>query len=453
MEGRRFSSPGILCFIRRTISSAVLASVAMFFALPQAWGSGPVFTVGSATFPSTPVGQSHTQNVTLTVNTAVPITSIALGPNFTEYKLGAITGCTIDPTGNTVVPANSVCTIPVTFTPAMPGTASAPPPISRSAPLLVTDVESGKANGSSFALTGSATGAVFAFAPGFINSVVGNPSFAGGFGTPGCPNQTDARGDGCPATDAEVYPSSMAVDPAGNIYISDGPEKVIHRVDAATQIITVYAGKLLVQGASGSGGPATSATFFNPGPLTIDQAGTVYLYDITSGIWTINPASGIATVIGGEGGYTPEEAIAQGKTIAQTTLPEVGAMLADSAGNLYVSTYETGSVYKINLTTGLLTAVVGNGTFANPAKGVPGVATSAQLGQLTGLAIDSKGNLYIGDIGNAVVYKVDTGGNISAYAGTQATSAEFQAGCTDDSGEWGPATSGFIGLASCMEFV
>ena len=162
MFGHRFRSSGSQHSILRNVAPAVTAAVALLALLPQAWSATPTFTVANNVFPSTEIGKSTTQNVTLTVNTAVPITSIALGPNFTEYKLGAITGCTIDSSGNTIVAASSVCTIPVPFTPAVPGTASAPPPISRSAPLLVTDVEGGKPNGYSFALSGSATGAVFA---------------------------------------------------------------------------------------------------------------------------------------------------------------------------------------------------------------------------------------------------------------------------------------------------
>ena len=135
MVGHRFGSSGILHSIPRALASVVTAAVACLAPLPQAWSATPTFTVANNVFPSSEVGKSTTQNVTLTVNTAVPITSIALGPNFTEYKLGSITGCTIDPSGTTIVAANSVCTIPVTFTPVLPGTASAPPPISRSAPL------------------------------------------------------------------------------------------------------------------------------------------------------------------------------------------------------------------------------------------------------------------------------------------------------------------------------
>ena len=164
----------------RAVRSIVLAAVALLAALSQAWAATSTFTVGNSTFPSTAVGNSFSQNVTLTVNTAVPITSIAIAPNFTEYTIGTITGCTIDPTGVTVVPAASVCTIPVKYTPSRPGSAAAPPPISRSAPLLVKDVESGKPNGYSFALTGSATGPVFAFAPGYNTAFVGNSTFVGG---------------------------------------------------------------------------------------------------------------------------------------------------------------------------------------------------------------------------------------------------------------------------------
>jgi hypothetical protein len=207
MVGFRFPSLSVPRCFRHPFCPATAALAFLAF-LPQAWGSGPTFTVANTTFPSTAVGKSTSQNVTLTVNVAVPITSIAIAPNFTEYTLGAITGCTIDPTGHTVVAAGSVCTIPVTFKPALPGSATAPPPISRSAPLLVKDVESGNPNGYSFALSGSATGPVFAFAPGYITADGGNSTFVGGF-TPGSPGETDPRGNGCPATKQPSTPRQL----------------------------------------------------------------------------------------------------------------------------------------------------------------------------------------------------------------------------------------------------
>ena len=77
----------------------------------------------------------------------------------------------------------------------------------------------------------------------------------------------------------------------------------------------------------------------------------------------------------------------------KTCFGYIGAILIDPAGNIYIALYTTGSVYRIDAVTGLITAVAGNGTAAFPAKGVPGVAANAQLGQLQGMAMDSKGNL------------------------------------------------------------
>ena len=69
---------------------------------------------------------------------------------------------------------------------------------------------------------------------GVITTVAGNGN--------GCPQETDGLGDGCPATDAFIQPVSVAVDDAGNLFISDGGHALIRRVDAVTQIMTLVAG-------------------------------------------------------------------------------------------------------------------------------------------------------------------------------------------------------------------
>ena len=86
----------------------LMTSIIFFSAAEMGVAATPTFTFGNGVFPTAPVGQSTTQSVTLTVNTAVPITSIAISPDFTEYKMGTVSGCTIDSTGNTIVAAGSV---------------------------------------------------------------------------------------------------------------------------------------------------------------------------------------------------------------------------------------------------------------------------------------------------------------------------------------------------------
>jgi hypothetical protein len=77
MAGFRFPSLSVSLSFKRVIAP-VAAALALLAALPQAWGVVPTFTVANTTFPTTTVGMSATQNVTVTVNTAVPITSISI---------------------------------------------------------------------------------------------------------------------------------------------------------------------------------------------------------------------------------------------------------------------------------------------------------------------------------------------------------------------------------------
>jgi sugar lactone lactonase YvrE len=431
-----------------------LAGAMLLATSVAAYAATPTFTVGNNVFAATAVGQSTTQNVTLTVNTAVPITGIALGSNVKEYTLGTITGCTIDPSGNTVVPANAVCTIAVTFKPLAAGKGTAASPIARSAPLLVMDIEGGKATGYSFALTGTGTGPVLSLSPGYITAFVGNPTYDGGFVEPGCMTQTDNIGDGCPATEARPYISSMALDAAGNLYIADGPVYVIHKVDAVTGMISVIAGTAHTQApyaGYGAGGPATSAEFYNPGPITVDLAGNIYVVDYgLYGVEKINAATGILTIVAGGGSYAP----GTGHTATQTSFPEIVAILADPAGNLYLASPGSGkaSVYRVDALTQLVTVVAGNGTYTSPATGDGGPAASATLGSPIALAMDSGGNLYIADESNNAIRRVDaTSEEISTYAGT-GVNVNAQANCMDDAGDGAAATKAFISNPGALAF-
>ena len=109
------------------------------------------------------MGQSATQTVSLTLNTAEALRSIGVFTGFTEFTVGTVTGCVID--GVTVNPIGTVCQVPVTFTPQWPGF--------RTAPMVVTDVESGAGIPYTFPMTGIGAGSVAAMTPGIISTIVG----------------------------------------------------------------------------------------------------------------------------------------------------------------------------------------------------------------------------------------------------------------------------------------
>src|SRR5712692_295844 len=110
-------------------------------------------------------------------------------------------------------------------------------------------------------------------------------------------------GDGGAATSAIVAgPQAVAVDPLGNIYIADGFNNRVRRVDHSTLIITTFAGTGIA-GVSGNGGLATSATFLLPQAIAVDSTGNfVYITDSASDtVRVVNVSTGIISLYAGTG--------------------------------------------------------------------------------------------------------------------------------------------------------
>jgi uncharacterized protein (TIGR03437 family) len=213
-----------------------------------------------------------------------------------------------------------------------------------------------------------------------------------------------AFGDDVPATSAWlVNPRGVAVNSAGNLYLADTMNGLIREV--SNGVIATVAGNRM-QGFAGDNGPATSAPLYFPDGIAVDSAGDLYIAD-TNNNRIRKVSNGVITTVAGNGtpGFSGDNGPA---TSAQLSNPR--SVAVDSAGNLYFP--DVNRIRKVS--NGVITTVAGNGT--QGLGGDHGPAASAQLWDPTGVAVDSAGNLYIADTGNNCIRKVSNG-VISTVAG------------------------------------
>ncbi|MBS1858994.1 MAG: hypothetical protein JST11_26715 [Acidobacteria bacterium] len=239
-------------------------------------------------------------------------------------------------------------------------------------------------------------------AAGIITTIAGN-------GTPGY------SGDGGPATKAAIFAdqnmAGIAVDAAGNVYFSDGQNQVVRKIDTAG-IVTTIAGNNTA-GFSGDGGPATKAQLFYPTGLALDTSGNLYIADSSNNrVRRVDPAGTITTYAGnGDVSYEGD-----GVQATTTGVDRPYGLAIDRTGNLYISETSQSRVRRVD-PTGIITTVAGQTKKTNGYTGDGGPATAATLSGPLGLAVDASGNLYIADNSNGRIRKVDAAGIITTYAG------------------------------------
>ena len=220
-------------------------------------------------------------------------------------------------------------------------------------------------------------------------------------------------GDGGAATSARLnQPQRVAVDSHGNLFIADTFNNRVRRVDT-NNIITTIAGNgpSYIGSYSGDGGAATNANLNNPYGMAVDSSGNVFIADQGNNRIRKVDTNGIITTVAGNGtnGYSGDGGVA---TNAMLNLP--AGVAIDTQGNLFISDLGNTRIRKVD-TNGIIITVAGNGT--NGYSGDGGVATNGNLSSSWGLAVDSHGNLFIADTLNNRVRMVDTNGIITTIAG------------------------------------
>jgi sugar lactone lactonase YvrE len=257
-------------------------------------------------------------------------------------------------------------------------------------------------------------------------------------------------GDGGPAIKAQLnWPTGVAADAAGNIYVADAANHRIRKVSANGVITTTtadinrpeglavdaagnlyvsdydvatdsegdnyYTGRILKITPSGSKetlaeGQGHSQGLLSPRGIAVDASGALYVADTAAGgVWKIS-SGGVIAAAGDES-------------------TRVVGVAVDTSGNLYFSDTSNSRIMKLSPQGGLA-RVVGDGT-PGSYWGDGGPATEAALNLPLGVAVDTSENVYIADTGNSRIRKVSPDGVITTVAGT---------GISGYSGDGGPAT-------------
>jgi adhesin/invasin len=210
------------------------------------------------------------------------------------------------------------------------------------------------------------------------------------------------NGDNQPATSAQLNgPVGVAVDAQGNLFIADFDNNRVREVVKATgQIITVAGTG--TAGFNGDNQPATSAYLNGPVGVAVDAQGNLFIGEFRNQrIREVVKATGqIITVAGtGTASFNGDN---QPANSAQLNRPS--GVAVDAQGNLFIADRFNQRVREVVKATGQIITVAGTGTFGF--NGDNQLATSAQLLNPLGVAVDAQGNLFIADTANNRVRKV-----------------------------------------------
>jgi sugar lactone lactonase YvrE len=234
---------------------------------------------------------------------------------------------------------------------------------------------------------------------------------------------TTGRSDGAGTAARFYYPSGLAVDASGNLYVADTFNSLIRKVTPGGVVSTFGGGT-----AGSADGIGASAGFLYPAGIAIDASGNLAIADTGNAtVRRIDSSGRISTVAGLAAQYGTQDGPS-----ASARLNGPYGLAADAQGNVYVADSFSATIRRINaagVTTtlagvpGVFGSADGAATAAQSASAEPG---SAQFNAPYGVAVDASGNVYVADTGNNLIRKISAAGVVSTLAGSagQAGSAD-----------------------------
>lgn len=219
--------------------------------------------------------------------------------------------------------------------------------------------------------------------------------------------QTDfADGTGTAAT--FHYPYGVTAGNNGNLYVADTLHHRIRKIDS-NGVVTTVAGNGVATFADGTG---TSASFNRPSQIAVDTSGNLFVADLYNSRIRKIDTNGVVTTFAGNGNST----FADGTGTMAAVCNPFGITI-DTSNNLYVADSGNKRIRKITPAR-VVTTFAGNGNSA----GLDGIGTNAAIGNPQQLCIDASGTLYVPDSANSRVLKITSDGTVKTIAGNGSVS-------------------------------
>jgi len=242
-------------------------------------------------------------------------------------------------------------------------------------------------------------------------------------------------GEGIEATKAQLrYPTGIALDGSGNLYIADTYNHAIRKVSTDGKI-SLFAGDTTA-GYKGDGGKATAARLRYPTGIALDAAGNLYIADSNNHRIRKVSTDGIITTVAGSGVYGFS---GDGGLATEATLGYPDDVYVDKAGNLFIVDTVNSRVRFVG-SDGIIRTIAGNGRYGS--KGDGGPATAAELRFPAAILMKPDGGLYLADTQNNKIRLLtptsDSGaGSVPAIKSAGVvTAGEFGAFATVAPGAW-----------------
>jgi sugar lactone lactonase YvrE len=188
------------------------------------------------------------------------------------------------------------------------------------------------------------------------------------------------------------YPSGLAIDVSGTIYVADRSNHLIRKI-TASGVVSTLAGNGIAGSTNGTG---TAASFNYPNSVAVDASGNVYVADQFNNQIRKVTAAGVVTTFAGTGA----SGSANGSGASASFNSPYG-IASDNAGNLYVAEYSSHLIRKIT-SAGVVSTYAGSGVVGNS----NGVGTNAKFNAPSGMAVDGSGMIYVGDCNNHLIRKI-----------------------------------------------